>query len=666
MLDKRQRQLVKLLEEVEEDFVSAKLLADALGCSDKTVRNDLNRLADMFLEYEGLQLIRKKGKGYQLKVINSRSYHMFLKDYGLAIETSLPKTVMTADDRYYYLLNRLIIEEKALFFDDLVEELYVSRSTLSHDFKNLRKALAPYSLRIESKANKGVYVCGLERDKRRFIMDYFLQSEIMTSFNQYVDNQFLSQLITLEELTIIVLDECREHDISLSDFVMSNLVVHIALATRRVAEGFEIASLPVFHDLSSYPIEKKTASCILKRLSGVTGLAFPKEEVDYVALHLISKANHRKASIAQTYNDRIHHELRHALSQLKPAIQEDARFYQGVVEHLVTLLIRLEHQATLENPLKQQIIKEYQSMFDIADKTMRLMPSFSDYHVTEDEIAYIALHFMAARERLKEERKYRVLVICATGYGSAQMLRSRLVKELGTSIHIVDVIGYYEISDERLEGVDFIVSAIDLSHVIFSMPVFHVSIFLSDIDITRIKEGMRHLEHSQGSFQENSSIPQPLTEVFDHYFSEDSFHIMTDDVSKDELLEQLIASIAAGEEADFINRMRSLIDQREAMSSVLFSSHMAIPHPIHALSDKHRIAVGLIRNGGLRWDEQHPEVNLIFLTSMSVYDNEGLAEIASQLVDIAENKHLQEKILACQTFLEFKQLFLQLEKGEEI
>lgn len=35
-------------------------------------------------------------------------------------------------------------------------------------------------------------------------------------------------------------------------------------------------------------------------------------------------------------------------------------------------------------------------------------------------------HFMAAKERYKEQRKYNVLVICATGYGSAQMLKSRI------------------------------------------------------------------------------------------------------------------------------------------------------------------------------------------------------------------------------------------------
>ena len=82
---------------------------------------------------------------------------------------------------------------------------------------------------------------------------------------------------------------------------------------------------------------------------------------------------------------------------------------------------------------------------------------------------------MAAKERYKEQRKYNVLVICATGYGSAQMLKSRIENELG-NLFDYDVIGY-EINDEKLKGIDFIVSSIALSNLIFNIPVFTVWVF---------------------------------------------------------------------------------------------------------------------------------------------------------------------------------------------
>ena len=85
---------------------------------------------------------------------------------------------------------------------------------------------------------------------------------------------------------------------------------------------------------------------------------------------------------------------------------------------------------------------------------------------------------MAAKERYKEQRKYNVLVICATGYGSAQMLKSRIENELGNLILIADVIGYYEINDEKLKGIDFIISSIDLSNFDFQYSsLYRISLF---------------------------------------------------------------------------------------------------------------------------------------------------------------------------------------------
>ena len=66
------------------------------------------------------------------------------------------------------------------------------------------------------------------------------------------------------------------------------------------------------------------------------------------------------------------------------------------------------------------------------------MPIFSKGNLSDDEVAYVALHFMAALERLKEKQKFNILVICATGYGSALMLKNRIVNELGNLVHIVD------------------------------------------------------------------------------------------------------------------------------------------------------------------------------------------------------------------------------------
>ncbi|WP_194282748.1 helix-turn-helix domain-containing protein, partial [Streptococcus pneumoniae] len=68
--------------------------------------------------------------------------------------------VSKGDDRLVFILNKLLFEQVPVLFDDLADELYVSRSTLSHDFRKIRVMLSEYNLSIESRANKGVYVSG--------------------------------------------------------------------------------------------------------------------------------------------------------------------------------------------------------------------------------------------------------------------------------------------------------------------------------------------------------------------------------------------------------------------------------------------------------------------------------------------------------------------------
>ena len=80
--------------------------------------------------------------------------------YELGDDYNTKSSMSQSDDRLAFILNKLLFEQVPVLFDDLVEELYVSRSTLSNDFKKIRQMLAEYNLTIESRANKGVYVSG--------------------------------------------------------------------------------------------------------------------------------------------------------------------------------------------------------------------------------------------------------------------------------------------------------------------------------------------------------------------------------------------------------------------------------------------------------------------------------------------------------------------------
>lgn len=661
VLNKKEKQIIQYLMKDRDKIVTSKELAAYLNCSDRTIRTYYKTLVEKLDDYSGIDLISKQGYGYKLDVLDDDALADFLEENHINDHHLDYQSITDINDRYNYLLNKLLFEQNKIYFDDLVDELYVSRSTLSSDFKKIRQKFKPYHLKIESKANKGVYVTGSERDKRRFIMDYFISSGFIDTMHSYVDNELLNQRISFEEVTIIVLDECREGGLKLSDFVIQNLVIHIALAIRRITEGFKISKLEEEElKLCELP-ERQIADNILKRVSVSTGIDFPVEEVDYITLHLISKSHGNARYVSESMQERMRQELIDSIEKINPEVKNDFQLIEGLLAHLSTMLIRLEGKVVLENPLTTEIQANYQEMYQLAEQVITTMPTFQSFSLTPNETAYIALHFMAAKERYKEQRKYNVLVICATGYGSAQMLKSRIKNELGNLISITDVIGYYEINDEKLKGIDFIVSSIDLSNLIFNIPVFTVSVFLTDEELQEIKHGISHLNTSTSLRKmEDETSELSVREVFDDYFSKEAFFILSN-VSKDEVLRKLVKSISKHENDQFEKRMLDMMKQREAMSSIIFGEHIAVPHPMKAVGSKHHFAVALIQDE-LLWDDQYPSIKIVFLMSMSIHENDGLPDLTSAIVDLVDEPDLQEQMLACQSFEEFRTLFFKIKE----
>ena len=657
MLNKKEKQIIQYLTKDKEQFVTSKELAAHMGCSDRTIRTYYKTLVEKLDNHSGLDLISKQGYGYKLDILDDDAYADFLEENHINDHHFNYQSVTDINDRYNFLLNKLLFEQNEIYFDDLADELFVSRSTLSSDFKKIREKFKPYHLKIESKANKGVYVMGQERNKRRFIMDYFIDSGFINTMHSYVDNELLNQKISFEELTIIVLDECREGGLKLSDFVIQNLVIHIALAIRRITEGFRISKVSDDEVVLRGLAERRVAENILKRVSVSTGIHFPIEEVDYITLHLVSKGHGNSCHISEVLQEQIRQELIDSIDQINPTVKNDFQLIEGLLAHLSTMYIRLQGKVVMENPLTAEIQANYRDMYQLAERVVSNMPTFSPYTLSPNEIAYIALHFMAAKERYKEQRKYNVLVICATGYGSAQMLKSRIENELGNLVSITDVIGYYEINDEKLKGIDFIVSSIDLSNLMFNIPVFTVSVFLNDEELKDIKQGIAHLNTSIANVEDHQA-ELSVKDVFDDYFSEDYFFLMSD-ATKEDVLKKLAESISVNENDQFEKRLLDMMKQREAMSSIVFGENIAVPHPLKAVGSKHHFAVAIVKNG-VKWDEQYPSIKIIFLMSMSIHDNDGLPELTSAIVDLVDNPKLQEQMLACQSFDEFKKIFLSI------
>lgn len=662
MLSNKERAILEFLISNRERMTTSSEVADKLNLSDRTIRNYIKRLQDILKE-NGAEIIAKQGQGYTLQVNNEVKFETLLSKNNTDLIKKNDLHLYDSKDRQYYILNKLLFEDAYVLFDDLCDELFVSRSTLSNDFSEIRNSLKSYNLSVISKVKKGVYVEGNERDKRHFIMDYFFGNSFSISINKYVGNTLFLNDISFEEITIIVLDECRGAGLRLSDYIIQNLVLHIALAVRRIMDGFQLSLGEADKSIEGRK-EFLVAKQILNRITYSNNIQFPEEEAYYIALHLrVKSIFNGKDEFDNKKNicDELINILECIENDTGYCIKNDQQLINGLMEHFYPLLMRLEHDVKLENPLLNEIRENYGDILKLTKQYLSNMSILNDYKVSDSEWAYISLHLMAAIERGKDDKKLNVLVICATGYGSGQMLKMRLKKEFGKHINIVDVIGYYEITDEILNGIDLIISSIDLYTVVFNIPVIHVSVFLNNNEINYIKDFIeKRISVDNKNDKNNSSFM--LSEkrlLVDKFFKDDCFQIIKGSITKEKVIEKLVYSLQKYEEPNYSKIMTRQIAQREYMSSVVFSNKIAVPHPAKSVGENSRVAVAIIREG-VYWNDEFQDIKLIFLLSPSKFDNTNLKNITRAIVSLIEDNNIQNQLLKSNNFDEFKEVFAEL------
>ncbi|QEA59853.1 transcription antiterminator [Leuconostoc koreense] len=657
---KKERDLLIYLVDNSDRFVTSDELSTLLSLTPRTIRNYIRILKETLVSH-GAQLDSKPSMGYRLHISHPVTFDLFLNKHYELSQWLISEDSNNISDRQKYILNKLIIENQKFLIDDLAEKLFVTRATLSKDLSTIRKLLMPYRITIESKANIGIFITGLERDKRHFILDYFF-SHSENSIQHYMKNKSFFKAVSFDQITIIVLDECREAGIHLTDYTIQNIVLYIALSVQRLKCGFELQAAQINLNPEMKNV-REVARKIFSRIESSLLLKFPESEVDYLTIQLIAQGkniNIQNDSSLQRDVDMI---LQRIELETGYPVTKDYALKKNIIEHLKPMVVRLEQNIQLKNPLLHEIKANYLTEFMDTRRYIAWSSYLSQFDMNDDEVAYLALHLMAAAEKYKNLNKPRVLIICATGYGSAQLLNNRIEKEFGMYLNIVDIKGYYAVDDSTLSNVNLIISAIDLSTRVFKVPVIQVSIFLNEADIQKINEFLDN-EQVRNKYitAERKQPGNNALNHFDQFMDQSTFKIWQLSPHRKEVLQELTNMLMPNESNKVKDEFLGQINQREQMSSIVFSDTIAVPHPAMPMSRVPKIAIGIIPNG-IKWSDEHPNIQLVFLLSPSYLSNKGLTEITQTIVKFTEHMDKQYQLVSSKNFSEFRHHFLLMMKG---
>lgn len=655
--------ILQFLFEHENQYYSSQRIGKECQVSDKTVRKYIKTINSIIKEY-GAVIEMKKGSGYQLIIIDSNKFYHFLdliRGQRNTIEDS--RLLTDNNDRERFILNALLLENQSFTINELTELMYVSESTVSAVIQMIKKRLEEFDLEIIYNEVGWIIINGDELNKRRFILNYFFPSSSRDNYGNIDFIDFQDKGFSAETIFIIVLEKCREFDIRLSDFVLQSLVLHIVLAIKRNGKGYTINKMTIDENIE-YSKELFVAKKIISSIEKLIDIKFSQDEAKYIALHLKSKANNqyltkdKPAETELSLQTQIIEVLNQLQNQNEIHFSMDQQLIMGLTAHFEPLLARLKMDINLKNPLLNEIKEKYGEKLKLTKKYFSRMPILSSYTVDDHEWAYISLHILAAIERYEHDHKVNVIVICATGLGSAQMLRSRIENKFAKNINVVEVISYYQLNNEMLKDIDLIITTIDLSTSFYNIPIVKVSVLLNQKDIDSLNKYINYFALTKEETISKEVAQNKISDWFHLYFNEKRFIIFDSPINREEAINKMIQTLTDADHPSFKEDLKKQIHLREQFGTLAFTKDVAFPHPAQPIGINSELVVGIVPSG-IEWDYDFQDVKMIVLMSPSKIENKGLDIINSGLTEFISCKDNINLVIESLSFENFKKLFIE-------
>ncbi|WP_046175521.1 BglG family transcription antiterminator [Domibacillus indicus] len=643
MLNTRTAVILRELMGVEASVTSEEIGA-VIGVTSRTVRNDIKELNILLSDY-GAEIKSVRGAGFRLMVHDQTKFLKFLQLNFQKDGFNEGEIPTTPEDRVQYLVKRLLLAENYLKMEDAAEELFVSKSTIQYDFRHVRNIFKKYGIFLESRPNYGMKLKGPEF-KLRFCMSEFI-------FNQYSGNHpdianLDSSILSREDMLIIrdiIVKQINEHHITLSDIGLTNLVIHIAIACKRIQNNNFVYWVPEELKEVEKQKEYEVAGKIIQLLEKELEVSFPAGEIAYVAVHLMGTKlvtyMDAKGSDYQSVIDNKTHQLTARIietvdKELRLGIRTDKELNMSLYLHLKPAINRFKYGMNIRNPMLNEIKLNYPVAFEAGIIAGRVIEKETGVEMNEHEAGYLALHIGAAIERRKiTNRPKRCLVVCATGIGSSRLLSYKLQEKFGDKIEVAGTTEYYKLKEQPLKDIDFIISTIPISEP-FPVPIIEVNTFLGNNDFEKIQHVF--------SGPENIDIEYTRKELV---FLQQKLD------SKKEVLHFICNRL---QEIGLVgDQFLNSVLEREALSPTSFGNMTAIPHPVDPQTDSTFWAICTLQKP-IKWGEQF--VQFVCLLSVKKSSKEDLQKMYRLLGKIIDDSAKVQKLIKCKTYEEFVHVFV--------
>lgn len=608
-LTERQNEIIKLLNQYH--ILSADKIAKMLNVSTKTIRNEIHKInSSLNLNY----IISQKGTGY---LINEQI--QLEKEYA-------------SEQNIQYLILKKILNHDFYNFYELADELFISESNLQRYIKRVNEIIQKRnsSIKICRQRNQ-LYLNGTETEKRQ-ITTYFLMNEL----NQYNFNLSMYQSLFLRidilELQKIITEFNNAHHLNLRDVEIISLVIHVALMLERVIRGNEIINEVDFVNDEYNHFSIQFANILQIRYE----IKLNKSEIKYLSLLLAGKV----PSIEENDINEVKQFIQQLIIEINESfdvdLQQDSKFTDNFLIHLIGLKRRITNHTFLNNPLIKELQKNFPVIYDMSVFIALKIQEFFSTQLYEDEIGYITLHLMGAIERLHTSLHKKIVLIYPFGQAGYDYIVKKINHIHDLEIEICCQLSMFDAFQIKEYQPDLVISFLHIEEKV-GYPIYVCHNLLLEEDI----ENIYNILKGNHTFKKNV------------FFEKELFHIYNDIENKEDVIHRLCESLYYKGYVD--QQYEGLVLAREQIAPTAYGSMFAIPHAVKKAGFATRIAVALL-DKPIDWNQQ--KVRLVFLFCLTKERNEEFDLLFEKLVGLLDESKKVKELLKCKKYEEFLELFL--------
>lgn len=524
--------------------------------------------------------------------------------------------------RRLIILNRLVHQEH-LSYQKLSEEYFVSRSSIANDLAFIKEIFQKegFSLTFD---NSGTYFEGKEIQIQKILKRAVLgELQNGESIKVLLDDRLLNQVTKAFQHAL------DERKIEISESYIQNIDVAIAIMIQRSQEGYPIEEVSynqqgkLFLEFNKYPIIYD----LLQEIEAERIYIFSLKEVQYLTYLIVGSGFSffmKNDSIPFAFKGKVRNLIQKISEGLHTDLTQDSRLEEDLTIHLYQLVMRLEADTSVVNPLIKEIKANYPALYGVVWFSVTDFCKPYQIYLSDDEIGFITIHFQAALERQKKMNK--ILFVCPNGLGISSFISAK-IRRILPDIDSIEIVSIAKLKRLDISEVDFIISTIPIADQ--RKPVVTISPMVTAEDMKRIMNYyIDFILEAEVDIDESFLI----TEETQQMMAENIF--FGDVASKEEALTFLIEQQMFANDKQKNRFFRSVLE-REKVQSTYLDNGFAIPHGDPFFVEKTAISI-LILDKAIQWEQQ--KVDIIALLMIREEDAGKVEEVMKVIMEGMKDK----------------------------